>query len=359
MAKIDRQLTILPVKIRQGILGELISLRDLQSAILACRGLAAAYYTSRSLIRQTVFHKEYRSPASAAANGLVLASASRRVKRLSSNSPSDGRIPREALWPTLLVDGELNSTVEFYSWSSDLAEAYRAAGLEDQAPAVEEKTVFLTHCHGKALWQRHGTFCGQMDLDRHMDGAFCILCLDAAKALAGALKGETELELSGLERVWREIPPRSNAFGPWSWLFVDGHSTRLDGVLKIWERLREVPDAGQLETYDLDWAREVIQELRKQKQGSKGAKQALTFQASVFALLDARMHQYYAFGRNLADAYAKRGDVEEAVNVREQMMRNTESSAGIYKSSGLALAHLYGKLGRHELSAQVLSVAST
>ncbi|OIW28281.1 hypothetical protein CONLIGDRAFT_632534 [Coniochaeta ligniaria NRRL 30616] len=425
-------LATLPVEIRQCILEELISLRDLQSAILACRALTAAYYTSRSLIRQTVFLKEYHSLTSGAAKGPVLVSACRRVERLSRNSPTDGLILGEALWPTLLADGELTSTVEFYVWSSDLAEAYRAAGLEDNARAVEVQTwqtIRLTpppnrqscwaeagqddprlawlrrmsaacarhssHCHGQALLRqawcdlrgegwlptgriRHKTghilvtctadvcrgedgvadalsrqstmaeawdFLRQVAYDRHIDGAFCMICLDAAKTLAGALKGE--IELLELERVWREIPPRSYTFRPWSWLFVEGHSVRLDGVLKIWERLREVPDARQFEEYDLEWAREVIQELRKQKHRSEGTKQALTFQASVFALFDPRMHQYYAFGRNLADAYTKTGDFEEAIHVREQMMRNTESSSGVYKSSGLALAHLYRKLGRH------------
>jgi hypothetical protein len=145
-------LATLPVEIRQCILEELISLRDLQSAILACRALTAAYYTSRSLIRQTVFLKEYHSLTSGAASGPVLVSACRRVERLSRSSPTDGFILREALWPTLLADGELTSTVEFYLWSSDLTEAYRAARLEDNARAVEVhtlQTIRLTPSHNR------------------------------------------------------------------------------------------------------------------------------------------------------------------------------------------------------------------
>ena len=143
-------LATLPVEIRQCILEELISLRDLQSAILACRALTAAYYTSRSLIRQTVFRKEFHSLTSGAANGPVLVSVRRRVERLSTNFPTDSFILREALWPTLLADGELTSTAEFYVWSSDLAEAYRAVGLEDNARPVEAQTwqtIRLTPSH--------------------------------------------------------------------------------------------------------------------------------------------------------------------------------------------------------------------
>ena len=198
---------------------------------------------------------------------------------------------------------------------------------------------------------RHSTmaeawdFLRQVSYDRHLDGGFCIICFNAAKTLAGAVKGE--IDLLEFERVWRELPPRFPVFRAWSYLFVEVHSSRLDAVLKVWERLREVPDAGQFEEYDLDWARQVIQELRKQKQRSEGTKQALAFQASVFALLDPRMHQYFAFGRNLANAYIKAGEVDQAIHVREQMMRNTESSSGVYKSSVIALSHLYRKLGRH------------
>jgi len=179
-------------------------------------------------------------------------------------------------------------------------------------------------------------------------GVVCHLCLNAADRLASVSTGTSEI--SGLETTWRKIPPRSPPFATWSRIFVDCHSVGLEGILKIWNRLREVPDPFQFAAYDLNWAREIIMELRKQEQGQD---QSLAFQAWVLQLLNPAQPQYYAFGRNLADSYLKNGHLEEAIRVREDMMRNTLPSASVFRSSALALIALYLKIGRDDAASDL------
>lgn len=152
--------------------------------------------------------------------------------------------------------------------------------------------------------------------------AICVYCLTNAKRLAAVARQNVGLD--DFEEAWQALPPRSTVFGLWSRLFVDSHASRLEGALKVWNRLRATPDPASLEIYDLDWAGEVMWELRKHRDTRD---LGLEFQASVFALLRPGSPRYYAFGRNLSDAYKEAGNMTEAIRVTEHMMRSLGPSS--------------------------------
>lgn len=178
-------------------------------------------------------------------------------------------------------------------------------------------------------------------------GMFCYRCLDAAKLLvegAQLSRGAVEPGLPHLQRVWQSIQPRGMAFNAWSHLFVDSHDDRLAGVFMVWARLQEDRREIFLQDIDLDWARDIIWLLRK-----KGAtERSLSFQAEVFDLMSPHDHQYCAFGRNLADAYLKNGQIQHAIGVREKVLDELPADSAVRPSWIMALAGLYKRTGRDE-----------
>lgn len=206
---------------------------------------------------------------------------------------------------------------------------------------------------------------------RHAGDMLCSHCLDGAKSLLAATRlahvGSKET-LSSIEKIWNEMSPRTPAASFWANLVVESHQlleatgNRLEGILKVWHRLREVvpSDPTQFETIDLDWARRIILELRKlEKRGSSRTTQevqSLGFQASVLALLSsqgARSPAYYAFARNLADNYLRNGDTESALTLRQQIWQDLQPTSRIYVSWKRELAGLYRRIGREEEAMQL------
>jgi hypothetical protein len=114
--------------------------------------------------------------------------------------------------------------------------------------------------------------------------------------------------------------------------FISAHKIdRLAGLLKVWQRLRERPDANRFENHDLDWARDIMVELTKHEEGHG---QMMAFQSSIFDLMMPGTAKHYAFGRNLADKYARVGQIAEAISLREQIGRGTRTHPYLYISSG-------------------------
>lgn len=181
----------------------------------------------------------------------------------------------------------------------------------------------------------------------HQPGMFCYRCLDAAKLLiegAQHSRGAVEPGLPHLQRVWQSIQPRGMAFNAWSHLFVNSDDNRLDGMFTVWARLQEDRREIFLQVIDLDWARDIIWLLRK-----KGAtERSLSFQAEVFDLMSPRDHQYCAFGRNLADAYLKNGQMQHAIGVREKVLDELPAASAVRPSWIMALAGLYKRTGRND-----------
>lgn len=208
-----------------------------------------------------------------------------------------------------------------------------------------------------AVIARGWSYLRHVNASQHQDvdgNVLCFNCFDAAKLLLAATRSAgigPDVTLSSIEAVWRGTPPRSPAFTSWARLVLESHriwTSRLQGALKVWARLREAPPADQdhqFETYDLDWAREVILELRKQ---NCGWSESLHFQASVLALMRRGSPQYYAFARNLADCYLRSGDFLAAIEVREQIWQELQPSSQLYSSWGRALANLYRRTGRDQ-----------
>lgn len=178
-------------------------------------------------------------------------------------------------------------------------------------------------------------------------GMFCYRCLDAAKLLIEAAQhshGAVEPGLPHLQRVWQSVQPRGMAFNAWSHLFVDSHADRLAGVFKVWARLQEDRREVFLQNIDLDWARDIIWLLRR----SGATERSLSFQAGVFDLMSPRDHQYCAFGRNLADAYLKNGQIRHAIGVREKVLDELPAASAVRPSWIKALAGLYKRTDRDE-----------
>ncbi|KAL3713809.1 hypothetical protein TMatcc_002514 [Talaromyces marneffei ATCC 18224] len=167
-----------------------------------------------------------------------------------------------------------------------------------------------------------------------------------------------EKTLSSIEKIWNEMSPRSPAASFWANLVVESHqvlgASRLEGVLKVWNRLREVipSDPIQFEIIDLDWARKVILELRNLERG-RTQDQSLEFQASVLALLSRGSPVYYAFARNLADSYVRNGDMKSALTLRQQIWQDLQPTSRIYISWARELAGLYRRIGREEEAIQL------
>lgn len=209
---------------------------------------------------------------------------------------------------------------------------------------------------GTIIARSWALFWRSRNTSRHLDDVLCYHCLDGAMALLAATRLAhvgAEKTLSSIEEIWNEMSPRSPAASFWANLVLESHQVlgtgRLEGVLKVWNRLREVipDDLTQFETTDLDWAREVILELRKLETGRK-EDQSLEFQASVLALLNPGSPRYYAFARNLADRYLRNGDMKAALRLREQIWQDLPPTSRIYISWGRELAGLYRRIGRGE-----------
>lgn len=181
----------------------------------------------------------------------------------------------------------------------------------------------------------------------HQPGMFCYRCLDAAKLLiegAQQSRGTVEPGLPHLQGVWQSIQPRGMAFNAWSHVFVDSYDNRLDGMFIVWARLQEDRREIFLQDIDLDWARDIIWLLRK----NGAMERSLSFQAEVFDLMSPRGHQYCAFGRNLADAYVKNGQIQHAIGVREKVLDELPVTSAVRPSWIMALAGLYKRRGRNE-----------
>ena len=211
-----------------------------------------------------------------------------------------------------------------------------ATGQESSAEAVDSALLLA--------WEFLQVQCAG-DGPIHQPGMFCYRCLDAAKLLIeGAQRsgGAVEPGLPHLQRVWQSVQPRGMAFNAWSHLFVDSHSDQVDGIFKVWTRLQDDRREVFLQDIDLDWARDIICLLRK----SGAVERSLAFQAEVFDLMSPRDHQYCAFGRNLADAYLKNGQIQHAIDVREKVLDELPAISAVRPSWVLALAGLYKKTGR-------------
>ncbi|KAE8552465.1 hypothetical protein EYB25_006359 [Talaromyces marneffei] len=196
---------------------------------------------------------------------------------------------------------------------------------------------------------------------RHPGDMLCYHCLGGAKSLLAATRLAhvgAEKTLSSIEKIWNEMSPRSPAASFWANLVVESHqvlgASRLEGVLKVWNRLREVipSDPIQFEIIDLDWARKVILELRNLERG-RTQDQSLEFQASVLALLSRGSPVYYAFARNLADSYVRNGDMKSALTLRQQIWQDLQPTSRIYISWARELAGLYRRIGREEEAIQL------
>lgn len=199
---------------------------------------------------------------------------------------------------------------------------------------------------------------------RHPGDTLCSRCLGGAKSLLAATDlghvstSTTEETLSSIEKIWNEMSPRSPAASFWAELVVESHqllgSNRLEGVLMVWNRLRELipSDPTQFEIIDLDWARKVILELRKLERG-RTQDQSLEFHASVLALLSQGSPVYYAFARNLADSYVRNGDMKSALTLRQQIRPDLQPTSRIYNSWARELACLYRRIGREEEAIQL------
>lgn len=82
---------------------------------------------------------------------------------------------------------------------------------------------------------------------RHADDMLCYHCLGGAKSLLAATKSAhvgAKKTLYSIEKIWNEMSPRSPAASFWANLVVESHQLlgagRLEGVLKVWNRLREI-----------------------------------------------------------------------------------------------------------------------
>ncbi|KAK2615900.1 hypothetical protein N8I77_002623 [Diaporthe amygdali] len=145
-----------PIEVRQAVLEELPTLRDLQSAILAGRPLLDAQLASRRLIRHRVFLNQYhdleaRNSSERGGKNSSFAVVSRWIKQLSEKDPYDGLLLREAIWPHLLAHQELNNRtckgddhVEVLcSWAEQLALSFRQFHSEEKARHIEAQTLRL------------------------------------------------------------------------------------------------------------------------------------------------------------------------------------------------------------------------
>lgn len=431
----------IPIEVRQGILEELPTLRDLQSASLSSRALLVANLASRRLIRHRVFLNQYHdleaenSPGKKTKNS-PFEIASRWISYLSKKDAYDGLVLRYAVWPHLLAERSnrtynRSEDVEvFCSWAAQLASSCRHFNDEAKARRVEAETLRLVPADSvylsepwllwlqatiaactsqgdydyaaricKEMWSRFdlspdhrhkpgldglalvritSTLCHRQqsvatteasskeevnsalrlaweflrmqcanDGPVHQPGMFCYRCLDAAKVLiegAQLSHGAVESGLPHLQRVWQSIQPRGMAFNAWSHLFVNSHDDRLAGIFKVWTKLQEDRRQVFLQEIDLDWARDIICLLRK----SGAAERSLSFQAEVFDLMSPHDHQYCAFGRNLADAYLKNGQIQQAIGVREKVLDELPQSSPVRPSWIMALARLYKRTARDE-----------
>lgn len=434
----------IPIEVRQGILEELPTLRDLQSAVLSSRALLVTNVASRRFIRPRVFLNQYYNleaddrPETKRSSFDV---ASRWVSYLSKKDACDGLILRDAIWPHLLAHQEQNTRTHnragkvkdievFCLWAANLASSCRKFHDEPKARRVEaetlrlipadsihlgepwltwlETTIAACTSHGdigyagyicREVWSRFewspdhrhkpgldglalvriiSTLCSRPDGTEaanpssaenlnaahrlaweylrvqsaaggtvHQPGMFCYRCLEGAKLLIEGAKhsgGAVEPGLPYLQGVWQSVQPRGMAFNAWSHLFVDSHTDRLDGIFKVWRRLQEDRRETFLQDIDLDWARHIICLLRK----SGATERSLSFQAEVFDLMSPHDHQYYAFGRNLADAYVKFDRIQDAVGVREKVLDELPAVSAVRPSWIMALVRLYKKTGRVE-----------
>lgn len=193
---------------------------------------------------------------------------------------------------------------------------------------------------------------GMINAHRHFSP--CNRCMNRAARLVAASESTgvvNDTILSHMDTLWRAVTPRTNSFQLWCYFFAASYERigpgRLEGVMKIWERLCDAPDRNEarIQEYDLHWAKEVISEMQKQH----GKRQSLEFHASVLPVLHARRSpSHYSFGWQLANAYVKMGDVSAAVKVQEQVFRATEPSESrmTYSLAGRKLAKLYARVGR-------------
>lgn len=214
---------------------------------------------------------------------------------------------------------------------------------------------------GTVISKSWSLFWRSRSTSRHADDILCYDCLGGAKSLLAATKLAhvgAEETLYSIEKIWNEMSPRSPAASFWANLVVESHQLlgagRLEGVLKVWNRLREIipSDPTQFEIIDLDWARKVILELRNLERG-KTQDRSLEFQASVLALLSRGSPVYYAFARNLADSYVQNGDTKSALTLRQQIWQELQPTSRIYTSWARELAGLYRRTGRDEEAIQL------
>ncbi|KAG8158658.1 hypothetical protein KVR01_011780 [Diaporthe batatas] len=150
----------IPLEVRQGILEELPTLRDLQSAALSSRALLDANIASRRFVRSRVFLNQFYEleaeydPRRRPQSGNPFAVASRWISQLSKKDAYDGLILRDILWPYLLADQEsstrslsrvtsIKNTEVFCSWAAHLASSCRQFHDEPKARRVDGETLRL------------------------------------------------------------------------------------------------------------------------------------------------------------------------------------------------------------------------
>lgn len=150
----------IPIELRQGILEELPTLRDLQSAVLSSRALLDTNVSSRRFVRSRVFLNQYYDleaeydPKRRPKSSRPFAVASRWISHLSKKDAYDGLILRDALWSHLLADQEQNTRSTFRAtsikdtevlclWAAHLASSCRQFHDESKARRVEGETLRL------------------------------------------------------------------------------------------------------------------------------------------------------------------------------------------------------------------------
>lgn len=187
----------------------------------------------------------------------------------------------------------------------------------------------------------------------------CQYCKHAATQLCYItqnLQIETEITRDAMHRLWTEAGLRNYAAEVWvreSMRLELRLGTALTALMRIWETLKEQPtnDIASFTAYDLEWARALILELRKQEDG--GMERSLVLQAEVLAMMRPEVHPYYAFARNLADEYVKASMLDQAFELRERLWLEMEPSSRFYASWGLELAKLCERKGNKQRAEEI------
>ena len=189
-----------------------------------------------------------------------------------------------------------------------------------------------SHSKGYEIEAQSWRFMHRHISQSHSDGNFCMNCLYTANSLTStslSLHAASDVLIAYQKSVWRGLPPRSMIFANWSRILVQtlrSEGKEIEGLMMVWQRLQESRDPGVIDSFDLDWARQVIVGLKKAGE----MREACEIQDSVFLRLEKGTGQYFAWGRNLSKAYAMNGQVHEATAIAEQMCDGLSPTSKFY-----------------------------